>query len=120
MTKQNSNEAISFSEPLSSLFSDKSSEISSLTVELQKEFIINHRGCFVTLAHSILETEDYKTAYELLSKLHELDIPEATYLMSMMHLNDDVIEQDIDLAVDMLIELADSGYEPAIELLEGE
>jgi len=63
---------------------------------------------------SIIEQEDYQTAFELATELDELDVPNGTYALSIMYHNGQHVEQDYEKEVELLKKASAEGFEPAM------
>jgi len=63
---------------------------------------------------SLIEEEDYKTAFDLATELDDMDIENGTYALSIFYHNGQHVAQNYTREVSLLQKAASQGYEPAI------
>jgi len=57
---------------------------------------------------------DLETAFELATELHEMEVANGTYTLSIFYHNGDYVAQDFKKEVELLQKAAEQGFEPAI------
>ncbi len=63
---------------------------------------------------SFIEMEDFKTAFELATELHNIGVVNGTYALSIFYHNGDYVSQDFKIEVLLLQKAAEQGFQPAI------
>lgn len=63
---------------------------------------------------SLIEKEDFKTAFDLATELDDMDIENGTYALSIFYHNGQHVAQNYKREVSLLQKAASQGYEPAI------